>query len=360
MSQDLINCPFPEEKHVSELTVEEIAARVRASDPSIGRIFGAKLQSSAYAPAVRTPQQEAAHQQIIAGWPKFQLQGAERKQDADGKAWLWEIVTKTRGKPYLAFDQKKGSCVGNGAGMGVNYLQSVEAWMKGEKEEVLVPYFWLYPYGRSRYILGERTKGDGSSGGAIAEALKEGIFANSANQSLPQPDDEGGIGMTWGAKAEIDWSCIGPNDPAFSQWATLAKVHPLKTATLCTSADQVAQALRSGYPCTTASEWGGLMQCPVQYQGTEYAYLQNRRADVWPHQQVIIGWWDHPKDGELFFIQNSWSIRAHGTCPTGAPPGGYWVKRAEIDWQCRNGEVIPYSGYSGYPVRDLDWTDIFR
>ena len=352
--------------HVTQLDTDELNTLVRNNDPRVKKFFGAKLAESPYFLAVRTKEEEKTHNRIVSAWPRFKIQGSGWKAPADGKAWLWKVVEAQLGEPFLVHDQKTGSCVGQGFAQGMHYLQAVEAWQNGESEEVLVPYFWLWNYGISRWIIEPNGgQGEGSFGSAIAEAgAKYGMFAYKGMDShnLPKWDDQGGNGRTWGEREEMRHSHINPNSEKWRHMREAGASHLMKTSALLKSADEVRDAICNGYPVTTASNWGGKMQCPIKYQGTPDAYLRNDRSDTWPHQMVLIGWWDHPKDGELFYCKNSWSKRAHGVCPTGAPVGGFWMPKKDVQGIAneRYGELIAYSQYEGYKAQQLDWGDIYR
>lgn len=151
--------------------------------------------------------------------------------------------------------------------------------------------------------------------------------------------------MIWGANTEFEWS-TGKVDPAL---ANVAKNYLVKSTAICKNADDVREAICNYYPVTCASNWGGSMQCPVVN-----GVLLNSRRTVWSHQQSILGWWEHPQLGEIFYVMNQWGKNAHGICPTGAPPGGYWVRKPEVDWMCQGREVITLSQHQGYPAQHLD------
>lgn len=347
-------------QHITEYTTEEVNNLVRSNADEVWKYFGAKLEFSPYEKANRSALENATHERIVASWPRFAIGGGSGyKVPAGGKAPLWEIQAKRLGAPFLCYDQKTGSCVGDGLGGASNTLSAVEAWVKGEPETVRFPLFWLYPYGISRWLIDPNDgPGEGSFGTAGAEAvMKYGIFANDESPDLPKPSDQGGVGLTWGERTEMEWSFINPGANKWARWQSIAKIHLLKTSSVLRSAEEVAEAIINGYPCTCASNWGGLMRCPTEGNPP---VLINKRSDTWPHQQFIEGWWDHPTLGEIFFIKNSWSIRAHGICPSLAPQGGYWVRKPEVAWMCRNGEVIVYSQYNGYPAAKFDWRDLYN
>ena len=163
--------------------------------------------------------------------------------------------------------------------------------------------------------------------------------------------------VTWGGQAEWDWS---NGEKIEQKWLDMSRKHLIKTTALCKNADAVRDALVNGYPCTCASDWGGNMRPTVS--GKTQPVLLNQRTDTWQHQMSVHGWWEHPDHGEIFYIFNSWGTNAHGTCPSGAPLGGFWIKKADMEYICRQNEVFAYSQYDGYPAQKLDdyLFDIFR
>ena len=77
--------------------------------------------------------------------------------------------------------------------------------------------------------------------------------------------------------------------------------------------------------------------------------LLNRHADSWSHQMSILGWHAHPSLGDIFYIMNSWGADAHGTDPFGGPPGGFWVKAADVDYITAQDDSFAYSQFDGFP-----------
>lgn len=299
-------------------------------------------------PDERNDEQNAAHAEAIREMPAFYIQG--RDIGADEKAFLWETwkhpknLEANGGKVYSGTHQLTGSCVGAGGGNTIYTLCAIEVARLNEPEIAIVP-FWLLPYGRSRYYAGMRGRGEGSLGSSFAKAAKvDGVIPANLD-GLPKYTDNDGL--VWGSSVEYQWSDGGAID---GKWLELSKKHLTRTVAPVNSADAARDALRNWYPVSFCGSWGGLMQCPVS-EGV----LLNRRSGTWNHQQSCHGWWDHPVHGEIFYILNQWGLRAHGSCPTGAPAGGYWIKKADMDWQCRNGECFAWSGQNGFPSQRLDY-----
>jgi hypothetical protein len=331
-------------------TETEMAEMVRNSDPAAMRWFGALLERTAYYPAKRTREQDVIDQAIRSTWPKFEIRG---RQAADvTKACLWDAVVKTQGKHWSPMFQETGSCVGQGGGTATAYTAAVEAWLKGEPEDVAFPFFLLLPYGRSRHYIGERGPGEGSFGSAFARAIKEDGIPGSDFAGLPPYTTAHG-GLTWGRTQELAWSYIPDAADKFDPFQDEAKAHTIRTVAQCKRADEVAAAIRNGYACTCASMWGGRMKCQAV---SDPPVLLNEKVDQWAHQMSVLGWWEHPKLGEIFWIQNSWG-NPHGDDPAGGPPGGFWIRKADMDWICRD-EVFAFSSFDGFPARMISWGDI--
>jgi hypothetical protein len=49
----------------------------------------------------------------------------------------------------------------------------------------------------------------------------------------------------------------------------------------------------------------------------------------------------------------------HGADPDGGPPGGFWIKKADMEFMCRD-EVFIFSNFDGFPAQSLPWADIMR
>jgi hypothetical protein len=283
----------------------------------------------------RTLVQNAAHFEALSSLPKFEIVG-RTTYPKDGKAFLTNLWKHERVKSKLGFEfpgvhQITGSCVGAGGGNMLFSLATADAIMRGEPEEVIIP-FWLLPYGRSRYYLGDTSPGEGSTGSTFARACIEDGTLDGRGEGLPEFKNSDGL--VWGERVEMSWS-----DGDAKQTMDLlpeSRKHLVQTA---------------AYPVTIASSWGGRMECPTK---GDPPVLLNEHSGSWSHQMSVQNWWDHPTLGEIFWVQNQWGD-AHGHDPAGGPAGGFWVVKNDIDWICRNGEVYAFSQFNGYPAQDIAW-----
>ena len=293
-------------------------------------------------PEARTDEVKAAHAEAVAEMPTWELVGDDWGVE---KAFFWEISKRANGGNHLpTLYQKTGSCVGNGEWCVAMHLSAFEIVRLGQQEE-LKTIFMPYHYGRGRYHSGFRGRGEGSIGSGQAKAVREdGVIANDF-AGLPQPEDQGGL--TWGASVEMEWSA---GDRIAAQYLAEGRKHPIKSTAQVNNAADVKAAICNGYPVTIASNWGGQMNPPVK-DGVRL----NSRVTRWNHQMAIIGYWKHPSHGDIFYIQNSWGRNAHPACPSGAPPGGFWVKASEVDYITSQDDSFAHSDIQGFPRREIDW-----
>ncbi len=249
---------------------------------------------------------------------------------------------------FIAGGMTVHNCVGNGLGQALRYLSAVEVVRLKDPEQVILP-FWLIPYGRSRYYGGMRGRGEGSFGSTAAKAIMVDGVVPYNTAGLEQPTMNENDGITWGSSAEMKWSDGG----AISEdWLSKSRKHLVKSAANCPNADAAWEAVSNWYPLTIASNWGGQMKPSVQ--GSP-GVLLNKRVTSWAHQMCVIGRYRHPTLGKLFYVLNSWGPRTHGTCPSGAPPGGFWITFAEMDYICRQQEAFILSQFNGFPSQQFRW-----
>lgn len=306
-------------------------------------------------PDERSPEMQAWHLEECASMPVFRILG--KANDDTKKAVLWDCSKEavklnpalpTNGEHFMVFRQVTGSCVGNGLGQATWYLSAVEVVRLHDAEQVLLP-FYLLPYGRSRYYAGMRGRGDGSLGSAGAKAVRTDGILSALTEGLPKFTSEGGI--SWGERAEYDWSDGAAID---NKWLDMSRKHLVKTTAQMNSADDCRMALQNYYPLTIASMWGGRMECPTE--GTPPVLL-NERVTSWAHQMCVIGWWEHPTLGEIFYVLNSWGKNAHGTDPSGAPQGGFWIRKRDMERIVSENETFAFSQFDGFPAPAPDFLD---
>ena len=291
-------------------------------------------------PSERTSDQIALDSQIQSRMEPFKIRG---KYKEPKEALLYRFIYD-----FKPFYQQTGSCVGNGLGMALWCLESIEVNQLGQLENPVCP-FWLLPYGKSRELAGMSGKGEGSFGSAAIEALMKYGTLPSDDPSVPKPKLVDGA-WTWGEAAEMQWSDGAAIKPAF---LLQSKKYTLQSSARIKSWQDAKAALINGYPLTCASNWGGEMNPAIVGNP---AVILNKRVTQWGHQMCCLAWVDHPELKDLFWIQNSWGV-CHGKSPGNyhEPEGGFWIQAKDMDWICKDGEVFSLSNFEGFPVQKLDW-----
>lgn len=327
---------FPSPAEVQKGIDERNAAIAQAVDDKRA------VMSGWIPPHLRTAQQNLADRAAMAGVPRFKLVGKSVNENVT-RAGLWDCWKPALGRDYLGVHQITGSCVGAGGGNVLFSLAAADKVKRKDHSHVSIP-FWLLPYGISRMLGGMNDRGEGSFGSTFGQAAGEYGHTLADEEGLPEYQE--GDGIVWGGKAELDWS-QGKKIPR--KWLDKAKPHLVRSRAVARSTDDLRQAMQNYFPATAASDWGGLMQCPVK---GEPGVLLNRRSGTWMHQMAFLGFWDHPSLGLLFFLMNQWGRRAHGICPSGAPPGGFWIVEKDADYIIRQREVIIFSQFDDFPAVD--------
>lgn len=298
-------------------------------------------------PERRTAEEQEEHEKILAEMPPFETYSTGAFggiEPLPEKAFLWELAKKVnKGEHFPCLYQKTGSCVGQGATNAVYYLTATDAILRNDPDEVLLPFVG-YHYGRGRFHAGIRGRGDGSTGSGQAKAVRVDGVLPAILEGLPKPLP--GKDITWGSQVEYEWSDGARID---ASWVERGKKHPVQTTAQIRTTDQAAEALASGYPITIASMWGGQMRPKVQ---GDPPVLLNRRVTQWAHQMVLIAFWNHPQFGKIYYVLNSWGGDTHGVCPSGAPPGGFWIREEDAQSIFNEGESFAFSQYLGFPKQN--------
>jgi hypothetical protein len=304
--------------------------------------------------ADRTAAQMTAHYRAMSKMPRaFAVHG--EAPDPGPKVcltdlWKHPMVKAAIGYEYSGVHQLTGSCVGAGFGNVLFTLATVEVIKNRDPERIIQP-FWLYTYGISRMLLGDRSEGEGSTGSSIAEAAREyGTIDQAESPDLPKPQNTDGL--VWGNRVELEWSNGAAKD---RQWTPIAKKHLVRTTAPCHSAAEVRTAVRSLYPVTMAND-RFINPGSERLKGSgENAAVVGRPNSSGGHQTSILNVWDNPELGPLFFYVNQWGLKVYKQDPSTGLAMGCWMDEATMDAACRgDGEVIAYSQYDGFPAQYLD------
>lgn len=262
-----------------------------------------------------------------------------------GDVFLWQAVRKVAGagKPanwYPNVNQKSvGCCVGCGGKHSADVTQAVQILngIAAEWKPVSVEAI----YGGSRVeVGGGRIRGDGSVGAWAADWM-------SRRGGLLPMEKYPNVDLTeFSPERAREWGRLGVPDDL----EPLAKAHPVKSAALVRTWDDVVRSVTQGYAIMVCSNVG--------FDG------MNRDRDGfirpsgnWPHCMSIIGLRGGDRPGA--FILNSWGDAAHRgpVWPADAPVAGFWVDAAVVGRMVGQGDSYALSDVTGFPARTvpLDW-----
>lgn len=289
----------------------------------------------------------------------------------DGRSvFMWDAEVKVLKltAPLPAWNQGQiGSCVSHGWGRGCQDLLlsqiasgAAEEWPGAEVCREAI-------YGGSRVQSGhDGGGGDGSTGSWAAQWVTQdgGVVFY---LKYPGEDLTNGYQVSrckqWGSRG-----C--PSD-----LVPTAKEHPVKSAAMVKTSDDVWAALGSGYPVPICSGVG--------FQSPLVDGFCARRGS-WAHCMEVRGRFNHPQKGKCFVIQNSWgdylkSQEWHAYLATtglkaiqfvGAgnnviattdrgdvtlPQGCFGVTAADMDVIVRENDSYAISGFKGFPAQNIDW-----
>ena len=283
----------------------------------------------------------------------FFSERGQRLTSVPDRVIMHELEIKTTGGLLPRIWQQSGSCVGSGGARAYSLAQVGDVANRGDQEAIKIP-FPFATYGVGRQISGARSTGEGSFGGAQAEAIKTfGMLSwDFENSKIPRPTIKDGW-AAWTSREEIQWSHPSGWPVSRSTLDPDAGKYKIQDVTQAESTDDLVQGLAQGFSGTMACMFG-TRACKVQGD-----VLMAPWNDQWAHQQCIAGYWQHPKLGLIFLIDNQWND-VHGHCPTLYPfgvTGSYWILEKDMTTilRSRDGEVYLHSNTMGFPLQTIDW-----
>lgn len=315
-------------------------------------------------------------------WRAAGMVSADDPDEEDGinltgqRVLLTEYAKAANGGVMPAYNwQLTGSCV-NGGGQNAAITRiGVECCLLPDPERFITP-FTLMAYGQSRFdAYRDNTEGDGSSGAAMAIALGKGTVLPVDFPGLPKAHFCGPA-IVYDRDVELKYSAVRNHPQALRD---AAQPYRFRYREIRGCDDAEAQ-LRKGRPLTFAGDWGGLDRPPISGNP---GILMARHATTWNHQQSVHGFWYHPTLKRVWLVLNQWyyvdpdgtmqvkyirvgrgqaisqiitdgnALSMHGPIPrlpdgTELPACSYWISDADMDYQCRTGEVRALYTFKGF------------
>lgn len=275
---------------------------------------------------------------------RFQIVGDEPDEPTK-RVVLWELAQQVNGGQHIpTLRQEIGDCVGMSSCNACQFLLAVQA-ARGDGDWKLLFAPYTYACGRNAPDIGKRRMGNnpsGSTGAWQAAAVKQYGVLPADMEGLP----------AYSRAVVTQWATRMPEQ----RWINEGRQRVVRTIARIHSAEKARKALQNYYPVTVASDWGGLMQCPVVG-----GRLLNRKSGTWQHQMLLCGY-DFADIGNgpeaLFCCLNQWGATAHGTPPDCAPPGSFWIRAKDVEYMTESGDCWAYSEGLGFSQRlDLNIFD---
>lgn len=297
----------------------------------------------------RSLERKAFDAAFLAQLPDFKISGSWAPKE---RVALWKVGAQLFGRHLRYNWQTTGSCVGAGGDNALKTVMAVEIVM-GDFEEFRT-LWWPYTYGRSRFRMGDRGPGEGSTGETWGEAiLEDGSIAIEEAGNVPAFTEERGW-IKLSRATELSWS--DGDAPQTLALMPVAKQHIVKTMAKANSHADVLAGLDNGYTATQASNFGFRQMVPTP-RGNPAVRMVSWDGS-WSHQTYIDEYWNHPTEGLIFRWGNNWGPDAHGPALADEPDSSVYITAATLDKICQRGTVLILSPYNGYPARKVpvDWT----
>lgn len=275
--------------------------------------------------------------------PVFGAAAAPLKDSGKGKTVLLHLlVAKVLGAFLPSHLQTIGDCVSHGTGKAVDVVKCVEI-ASGEEEEFVAETATepIYAYSRVEVGKGQRGTSDGSVGAWGMEAIKAGTLLRRKYDSVDLTTYNGQLAKKWGKpKAGV------PDD-----LEPTMREHPIQTASLVTTYEEVRDAIANGYPVVVCSNQG--------FTTTRDKDGFAGPSGSWAHCMYLLAVDDAFKRPGCL-CDNSWGDDwITGPKRLEQPNGSFWIDAQIIHAMVsRNQDSYAISGYQGFPKRDLDF-DIF-
>lgn len=269
--------------------------------------------------------------------------------NTDDAVFLFEVLEKASGKPFLPWNQGKvGCCVSFGWGLGMQTAFAVQSVMKNEQ---FIPFdIATEPlYGGSRVqIGGGRIRGDGSVGAWAADfTVKYGNLFRTKYGSYDF--------STYSEAMARKLGQIG----CPKELEETAKEHPALSVALVKTESELWAAIGNGYPVPICSDVG--FQSPIKNGFCA-------RSGSWAHCMLIWGRFVDPKTKQhCYVVQNSWGdyLRSDGSNnaldavgragKVILPKGGFAIRANEAAAIVSQGDSFAISGVKGFPANRIDW-----
>lgn len=261
--------------------------------------------------------------------------------DDDSDALNYRAMMQVTGETdrLHSYDQGQvGSCVGNGTALGLDISLACELIFQRRAGEWIARAAADGMYGLCRDISGQLGRGDGSSGGAAAQAVQFGTLFQISY---------GDVDLTqYSANRCRQWASSGVPDSV----KAAAKLHPVAHATRIDTWQQARAALQSGYGINMCSNQG--------FSGTRDALGFMRPQGSWSHSMGCSSFRGQASGKRGFLIHQSWgdSWSDGPYWPADQPFASFWCDQDTFQSMLDGGDCFAYSMFTPFLRKEpLDW-----
>jgi hypothetical protein len=287
--------------------------------------------------------------------PFLSQQNDQIKNSGSGKVvMLHPFLEKAQAAPIRARKQGIGDCVGQAFANGVDILTGVQIHLHNKPEKFIAPASAEIIYGGGRIEIAQkqdklRIPGSGSTGSWAADwvtkygpLLQQKYAVNGKVYDLTKYD----------SKVSKEFGSTGVPD----ELEPLAQEHPVKTAALVTTWQELIDSIANGYPVVICSALG-FGPTDDSWVRDKDGYLRRSRMD-WNHAMLIFGYDDASRRKGACFL-NSWGdVHGGPTLHDNPPTCSFWVDKNVVEvglknvWQRQsNPDSYALSNYVGYPYQ---------
>jgi hypothetical protein len=253
---------------------------------------------------------------------------------------LFPFLEKLQNHAFISHIQATGDCVSHGFGLGVDLLTAIQIVKRNSPQRWVAESATEAIYGGSRIQISQgRYKMRMPGAGAIG--LHTGEFVKEYGILLRQKYLNYDFTKYSGAKADQLGRTGLPKELQL-----LCKLHPVGSAAVVTTYEEIRDCIYNGYPVPICSNQG------FTTKRDQEGFLSPRGE--WNHCMCIVGVDDSPKRPGCL-IQNSWPISwVSGPKRLGQPDGSFWADASVIDRMAKQMDTVAISAYAGYPKLDYD------
>lgn len=281
--------------------------------------------------------------------PYFHQYPAVRGTGRRTRTFLWKAYEKVVGQPFVPAKQALGDCTGQTLATAADTLTAVQIALLKRPEEWRARSASEPFYAGGRVEIGHYPLTHALFDGCPLEyvvdfAVKYGVLLRQKYGDIDLTTYRPDLAKAWGMPG------VGVPDAL----EPIAKLHPIKTASLVHNFDEMADAIANGYPVAL-----GFHNCGFKFETDHdgFAIPTYRRTKRWAHAVTAVGV-DSVSRRRGACLSNHWGTDwLQGPVHRlGVIPGGFWVDAHLIDRMiAQNGTAIALSNYVGYPRRSVEY-----